>query len=122
MDTASGTLTKYKMFIGGEWVAAAGGEYFPSDNPYTGKPWASIPRGGAADVARAVEAAHQALTTGDWPKLNATKRGALLRKLGDLAMQSGDTTKAREWYEEALHITRTLSATPTSSTTTSSTP
>jgi len=77
-------LRRYRMFIGGEWVEAAGGEYFPSDNPYTGKPWASIPRGGAADAARAVEAAHQALTTGEWPKCNATKRGALLRKLGDL--------------------------------------
>ena len=72
------------MFIGGEWVEAASGEHFPSDNPYTGKPWASIPRGGAADAARAVEAAHKALTSGEWPKCNATKRGALLRKLGDL--------------------------------------
>ena len=30
------------------------------------------------------EAAHQALTSGEWPKCNATQRGALLRKLGDL--------------------------------------
>ena len=72
------------MFIGGEWVEAASGEHFPSDNPYTGQPWASIPRGGAADAARAVEAAHKALTGGEWPQCNATKRGALLRKLGDL--------------------------------------
>ena len=77
-------LNQYKMFIGGEWVEAASGEHFPSDNPYTGQPWASIPRGGAADAARAVEAAHMALTGGEWPKFNATKRGALLRKLGDL--------------------------------------
>ncbi len=77
-------LQRYRMFIGGEWVAAANGEHFPSDNPYTGKPWASIPRGGAADAARAVEAAHKALTSGEWPKCNATRRGALLRKLGDL--------------------------------------
>lgn len=82
MNTSA--LQRYRMFIGGEWVAAASGEHFPSDNPYTGKPWAEIPRGGAADAARAVEAAHQALTSGEWPKLNATKRGALLRKLGDL--------------------------------------
>ena len=84
MDTISGALVKFKMFIGGKWVAAVGGEYFPSDNPFTGKPWALIPRGGATDVARAVEAAHKALTTGEWPKLTATRRGALLRKLGDL--------------------------------------
>jgi acyl-CoA reductase-like NAD-dependent aldehyde dehydrogenase len=77
-------LQRYRMFIGGEWVEAASNEHFPSDNPYTGKPWALIPRGGAADAARAVEAAHKALTSGEWPKCNATKRGALLRKLGDL--------------------------------------
>ncbi|MBI4207847.1 MAG: aldehyde dehydrogenase family protein, partial [Betaproteobacteria bacterium] len=72
------------MFIGGEWVEAAGGEHFESDNPYIGKPWALIPRGGAADVERAVQAARKAFTTGEWPRLNPSKRGALLRKLGDL--------------------------------------
>ena len=84
MNAPDKPLKKYQMFIGGEWVEAAGGEYFPSDNPYTGRPWALIPRGGAADAARAVEAAHRALTAGDWPKFTATKRGALLRRLGDL--------------------------------------
>jgi acyl-CoA reductase-like NAD-dependent aldehyde dehydrogenase len=78
------TLTRYKMFVGGEWVDAAAGGHFESDNPYAGKPWALIPRGGAADVDRAVQAARKAFTTGEWPKLNPSKRGALLRKLGDL--------------------------------------
>jgi acyl-CoA reductase-like NAD-dependent aldehyde dehydrogenase len=84
MDTASANLTKYKMFIGGEWLDAASGEYFESDNPFLGKPWALIPRGGKEDAERAVAAARKAFTTGEWPKLNASKRGALLRKLGDL--------------------------------------
>ncbi len=90
MDTASGKLARYQMYIGGKWVAAASGEHFTSDNPYTGKPWAEIPRGGADDAARAVEAAHTALTSGEWPKCTATRRGALLRKLGDLI---GDKSK-----------------------------
>ena len=60
------------------------GEYFESDDPYRGKPWALIPRGSADDVDRAVRAAHKAFTSGDWPKLTASQRGALLRKLGDL--------------------------------------
>jgi aldehyde dehydrogenase (NAD+) len=72
------------MYIGGEWVDAAAGVHFESDNPYTGKPWALIPRGGAADVERAVQAARKAFTSGEWPKLTASKRGALLRKLADL--------------------------------------
>ena len=84
MDTANANLTRYKMYIGGMWLDAAAGGHFESDNPYTGKPWALIPRGGAADADRAVQAAHTAFTSGEWPRLNATKRGALLRKLGDL--------------------------------------
>jgi len=84
------------MFIGGQWLAAAGGEYFPSDNPFTGKPWAEIPRGGKEDVQRAVAAAHQALTSGEWPKLTATRRGALLRKLGDLIADKSKELAATE--------------------------
>ena len=87
MDTVSEALTRYRMYIGGEWVDAAGGGHFESDNPYTGKPWALIPRGGAADVERAVQAARRAFTSGEWPKLTASKRGALLRKLGDLIVE-----------------------------------
>ena len=77
-------LARYRMHIGGEWVDAASGETFPTDNPYTGRPWALIPRGNAADADRAVRAAHKAFTAGEWPKLTASKRGALLRRLGDL--------------------------------------
>ncbi len=88
MNAPSESLKKYRMFIGGEWLDSASGEHFPSDNPYTAKPWALIPRGNATDAARAVEAAHRAFTSGEWPKLNASKRGALLRKLGDLITEN----------------------------------
>jgi acyl-CoA reductase-like NAD-dependent aldehyde dehydrogenase len=84
MDTATSGLTQYKMYIDGAWSDAAGGTHFESDNPYTGKPWALIPRGGAADVDRVVQAARKAFVSGEWPRLTASKRGALLRKLADL--------------------------------------
>ena len=84
MDTATGSLTKYQLYIGGQWVDSASGRQFESHNPYTGKPWALVPRGNAEDVDRAVRAARKAFTTGDWPKFTPSKRGALLRKLGDL--------------------------------------
>jgi len=77
-------LTRYQLYIDGQWVDSASGRQFESHNPYTGKPWALIPRGNAEDVDRAVRAARQAFTTGEWPKLTPSKRGALLRKLGDL--------------------------------------
>ena len=75
------------MYVGGEWIDAGSGDYFESDNPYLGEPWALIPRGTAADVDRAVRAAHTAFTSGEWPRLTASKRGALLRRLGDLIIE-----------------------------------
>jgi aldehyde dehydrogenase (NAD+) len=81
------SLTKYQTVIGGGWTDSASGEFFETDNPYTGKPWALIPRCAADDVDRAVRAAHKAFTSGDWPKLTASKRGALLHRLGDLVAE-----------------------------------
>ncbi len=80
-------LEKYQTVIGGRWVDSASGEFFETENPYTGKPWALIPRCTAEDVDRAVRAAHAAFTSGPWPKLTASQRGALLRKLGDLVSE-----------------------------------
>lgn len=77
-------LPKYQHFINNKWVSPDSGEYVESFNPYTGKPWCLIPRGNAKDVDRAVESAYHAFHKGEWPTLNPTQRGALLRKLGDL--------------------------------------
>lgn len=79
----TGTLKNYKMFMDGKWVESSSGEYFESDNPYTGQPWARIPRGNAEDADRAVMAADKALRSREWRGLTASQRGALLRALGD---------------------------------------
>jgi (Z)-2-((N-methylformamido)methylene)-5-hydroxybutyrolactone dehydrogenase len=83
-------MQKYQMYIGGEWVNPASGEWFESFDPYTSKPWCLIPRGNAEDVNRAVAAASQAFRTGEWPKLTATQRGHLLRRLGDLIAEEAE--------------------------------
>jgi len=82
--TATATLAKYRMYIGGHWVDASSADYFESDDPFLARPWALIPRGAPADVDRAVRAAHEAFNSGEWSKMTASRRGALLRKLGDL--------------------------------------
>ena len=84
---AAPALVKYRMYIGGQWLDAASGEMFETDNPFTGQPWALVPRGGPADVDRAVQAAHAAFTSGDWPRMNPSRRGSLVRKLGDLVAE-----------------------------------
>ncbi|HYH22901.1 MAG TPA: aldehyde dehydrogenase [Azospirillum sp.] len=82
-------MQTYQLHIDGQWCEPAGGERFESHNPYTGKPWALIPKGTAADVERAVEAADRAFN-GPWRALTATARGALLRRLGDLIARDAE--------------------------------
>ena len=76
-------MQRYEMFVDGKNREPAGGEWFDTDNPFTGTPWAQVARGGADDVADAVDAAQRALDSGSWPELTASARGALLRRLGD---------------------------------------
>ncbi len=76
-------MKKHQMLIGGKWVDPASGEWFESVNPFTAKPWALVPRGSKADVDQAIAAANCAFH-GEWRKLSATARGALLHKFGEL--------------------------------------
>ncbi|MGB1249671.1 MAG: aldehyde dehydrogenase [Candidatus Promineifilaceae bacterium] len=77
-------MNHYQMYIDGEWCDAADGTTLDSINPATGEVWAKVAVAGAAEVNRAVAAAKRALTQGAWAEMNATQRGKLLRKLGDL--------------------------------------
>ena len=83
-------MSKSKMFLGGEWVAPLTGDYFESHNPYTGKPWLMVGRGGEEDANRAVEAAKKAFHNPEWRDLTPTARGHLLRKLGDLIAENAE--------------------------------
>ncbi len=78
------SLPKYDLYIDGASVPPASGEYFPTENPYNGQPWALVARGSKTDVDIAVAAAHRAFTEGEWPKLTPSARGKLMRKLADL--------------------------------------
>ena len=83
-------LKEYKTYIGGKWVAAASGETFESEDPYTGEPWALIPKCSAEDADKAVKAAYAAWDTGPWAEMSATARGRMMRKLGDLIAENAE--------------------------------
>ncbi len=89
-------LQKYQMYYGGKWADPASNDWIESFNPFTGKPWALIPRGNAQDVERAVAAAAQAFSEGEWPKMTASRRGQLLHKLGDLIAENAERLAAIE--------------------------
>ncbi len=77
-------LRKLQHFIGGEQVQPASGEYFESTNPATCASLYQAARGNADDVDRAVASAREAFEDPRWRDLSQTRRGHLLRRLGDL--------------------------------------
>ena len=84
----SAAPVRYQAFIGGEFTDAANGTLFDSEDPFSGDVWAQIPRCGAADVNRAVDAAYDAFMRGAWPAMTASARGQLLYKLADLIAEN----------------------------------
>jgi len=74
-----------QMIIGGQRVDAIDGRTIDVVAPSDGQVFTTIPRGQAADVDRAVNAARSALL-GDWGKLAAFERGRLLAKLSQAVL------------------------------------
>jgi len=81
-------MKRYQLRINGLAVTPALDTWFESQDPYTGRAWAEIPQGCAADVDKAVQAAHAAYSTGPWADMTATQRGALLHRFGDLVARN----------------------------------
>ncbi|XAT60655.1 aldehyde dehydrogenase family protein [Rhodobacteraceae bacterium Araon29] len=76
-------MKKYQQYINGEWITPSSGEYFNTENPYTGKVWARIARGNTDDADRATKAAKAAFE-GEWGEMRQTHRGKLLTKLAEI--------------------------------------
>jgi aldehyde dehydrogenase (NAD+) len=75
-------MKHFKHFINGKF--SEGSEKFETLNPANGKPWATFPAASEEESIFAIESAHNALYEGQWSKLNATQRGKLIHRLGDL--------------------------------------
>ncbi len=75
-------MTRYQMYIGGQWVDAAGGQTTAVVDPSTEEVIAVVPQAGARDVDRAVAAARDAFP--GWAGTSPGGRAALLWKLADL--------------------------------------
>ena len=82
----------YKMYIGGEWVESESGERFDVWSPGDGSLIGSVPKGTAADVQRAIEAAKKAQK--EMAKLSIPARAKLLFKASEIAYRAWSTTRA----------------------------
>lgn len=70
-----------RNFVGGEWVDAVDGAVMEVVNPATAGVIAEVPRGGEADVDRAVQAALKALPA--WRETTPAERSGMLLRLAD---------------------------------------
>ena len=82
-------MKQYQHYINGAWADPESGEWFDTENPYTGEVWAKIARGNAADIDRAVAAAKQAFE-GGWGTSLPSYRGKLLCRLADIIDREAD--------------------------------
>ncbi len=78
-----------QLLIDGEWIDASARQTQPVINPATGKAIGAVPHATAADLDRALAAAHRAFAS--WREVNPRERGKMLKKAADLmrARQEG---------------------------------
>ena len=75
-------------YVNGKWIDADNGATVEVSNPATGKTIGTVPKMGAADARRAVEAANAAWPA--WRALTAAARAKLLRRWFDLIVANAD--------------------------------
>jgi succinate-semialdehyde dehydrogenase/glutarate-semialdehyde dehydrogenase len=75
-------LLRQQCYINGQWCDADSGEVIDVTNPATGEVIGTIPRMGAAETRRAIEAANAAWP--QWRRLTAKQRAGILRRWFDL--------------------------------------
>ena len=103
------TLKKrYENFIGGEWIAPASGEYFENVTPVTGQVLCEIPRSNAADIDRALNAAHAAKTV--WGKTSVAERGHLLERIAQRMQDNLELLATVETWDNGKAIRETMAA------------
>ncbi len=82
MATFESDLLFRQAFVDGRWIDADSGATFPVVNPANGGVVAEVPRLGATETRRAIEAAQRALPA--WRARPARERARILRRLAEL--------------------------------------
>ncbi|VYU75337.1 aldehyde dehydrogenase PuuC [Klebsiella oxytoca] len=83
-EKAKNIAIETRLFINGEYSAAADNSVFATIAPAAQQTLAEVARGQKADVDRAVQAARSAFERGDWSQASPAQRKAVLNKFADL--------------------------------------
>ncbi|WP_294224961.1 aldehyde dehydrogenase [uncultured Shimia sp.] len=99
---------RYDNFIGGEFVAPVNGRYFDNVTPITGEKVCEVARSDAADIEKALDAAHAA--KGAWGKTSAAERSNLLLKVADAIDANLERLAQAETWDNGKPIRETMAA------------
>ena len=80
------SLFRQQCYINGEWVDADDGGTLDVTNPSSGSVIGTVPKLGAAETARAIDAAEAAFQS--WRKRTAKQRAVCLKKLAELMLEN----------------------------------
>ncbi|WCM22116.1 betaine-aldehyde dehydrogenase [Paraburkholderia bryophila] len=94
-----------RLYIGGGYVDATGGETFDTLDPATGETLATVQQASAADVDRAVQAAREGQL--EWAALTAMQRSRILRRAVELLRERNDELAALETRDTGKPIAET---------------
>jgi succinate-semialdehyde dehydrogenase / glutarate-semialdehyde dehydrogenase len=92
MTALAGDLLLSQACVDGRWTDADDGATFDVTNPATGDVLAAVPRMGAAETRRALEAAQRALP--GWRAMLAKDRARIMRGWADLMMERSEELAA----------------------------
>ncbi|WP_252274520.1 acetaldehyde dehydrogenase ExaC [Pseudomonas subflava] len=99
---------RYGNYINGEFVAPTKGEYFVNTSPVTGQVIAEFPRSDAADIDRALDAAHAAADA--WGRTSVQERALVLLKIADRIEQNLEVLAVTETWDNGKAVRETLNA------------
>ena len=99
---------QYDNYIGGRWIAPAGGDYFDNVTPVTGEVLCRIARSNAADVDKALDAAHAAKAA--WGRTSTTERGRLLERIAQRLEDNLEMLATAETWDNGKPIRETMAA------------
>ncbi len=99
---------RYGNFIGGEFVAPAGGRHFTNTSPVNGQPIAEFPRSDAADIDKALDAAHAAAEA--WGRTSVQERSNILLKIADRIEANLELLAVTETWDNGKAVRETLNA------------
>jgi betaine-aldehyde dehydrogenase len=94
-----------RLYIGGEYVDATSGITFDSFDPATGDTLATVQQASAADIDRAVQAAHEGQRI--WAAMTAMQRSRILRRAVDLLRERNDALAELEMHDTGKPIAET---------------